>query len=114
MPGYLVTTSATVQCTHGGSVKAVPGAPRVKVAGSPVVTAGDVHLVSGCPFVVQVGAATKAQPCIQTAWIVKATRVKVAGQPVILSTSAGMCKSAEQIPQATPSVMVVQQKVKGI
>jgi hypothetical protein len=114
MPGYLLNADADVKCTHiSGSVKGRPGASRVKVARSAVVTAGDAYLVSGCLFTLP-PPVPKPQPCIQTNWFVTATRVKVEGKFVILSTSAGICTTAEQIPQGPPVVMVVQQRVKGI
>jgi hypothetical protein len=43
--------------------------------------------------------------------VTPATRVLANGKPVMLQTSAGICQSAEQIPQGAPIVSVVQPRV---
>jgi hypothetical protein len=50
---------------------------------------------------------------VRVQWLVPATRVFVNGQPAILQTSAGLCLSAEQIPQGPPVVAVTQPRVIG-
>ena len=59
----------------------------------------DTYPVAGCAFTVPAG---KPQPCVKVQWTQPAPRVKVGGQPVILQASAGLCHSAEQIPQGPP------------
>jgi hypothetical protein len=79
-----------------------------------VATVNDTTTVAGCPFQVPIGTGTKPQPCVKVQWTVPASRVKVNGQFVLLSTSSGICQSAEQIPQGPPSVVSTQTRVKGI
>ena len=97
-------------CPHAGLVTVISTNTRVRVSGQPVATQSDTYAVAGCTFTVP---GPKPQPCVTVRWLQPATRVRVNGQPVILATSSGLCRSAEQIPQGPPSVMVTQTRVKG-
>jgi uncharacterized Zn-binding protein involved in type VI secretion len=110
MPGPLVHLGATIFCPHGGPVNIIPTNTRVLVSGQPVATLGDTYLVAGCAFTIP---GPKPQPCVRVQWLVPATRVFVNGQPAILQTSAGLCLSAEQIPQGPPVVAATQPRVIG-
>jgi hypothetical protein len=101
---------AQAMCPHGGQVSTTPGNARVKVGGQPVATTADTFMIAGCAFMV----GTKPQPCVKVQWLAPATRVLVGGAPPILATSAGLCQSAEQIPQGPPTVTTVQPRVTGI
>jgi uncharacterized Zn-binding protein involved in type VI secretion len=106
--------NATAICPHGGQITVVPGgAPRVLLGGQPAATLGDQYVVTGCPFQVPVPGGTKPQPCVTVQWVVPALRVSVGRQPAILSTSSGICFSAEQIPQGPPNVIATQIRVSG-
>ena len=96
MPGPILHVGATMTCPHGGQVTTVPGSQRVMVSGMPVATMADTYLIAGCAFTIPPG---RPQPCIKVHWTVPAIRVQVAGQPVIIQTSVGLCKCAEQISQ---------------
>jgi hypothetical protein len=113
MSGFLITTAASIICTHGAQVSIVSSNTRVKAGGAFVATVSDTCTVSGCPFQIPVGPGTKPQPCVTVRWIVPAVRVRVGGQPVLLQTSSGLCQSAEQIPQGPPTVVSTQMRVKG-
>lgn len=113
MPGFLVTTAASVICTHGASVSVVSGNARVKAGGAYVAVLSDTGTVSGCPFQVPVGAGTKPQPCTTVRFLVAATRVRIGGQPALLQASSGICQSVEQIPQGPPTVVSTQTRVRG-
>jgi hypothetical protein len=110
MSGYLLHVNATVNCTHGGKASIASTNQRVKVSGMAVATVSDITTVVGCSF----QAGPKPQPCVKVQWTTPATRVKVNGQFVLLSTSSGLCQSAEQIPQGKPMVTTTQIRVKGI
>jgi len=110
MSAFVFHVGATAMCPHAGQVQTVSANSRVLVAGQPVAVLSDNFLISGCPFTVPTG---KPQPCIQVQWLAPATRVRVNGQPVILQNSTGLCKSAEQIPQGPPNVVVTQVRVRG-
>jgi hypothetical protein len=110
MPGSLLHVGAAAICPHAGQISIVSTNTRVLVASQPVATASDTYLVAGCPFTLP---APKPQPCMSVRWLVPALRVRVNGQPAVLQTSAGVCQSAEQIPQGPPSVVAVQPRVQG-
>ena len=110
MPGPLLHVGATAICPHAGSVTAISTNVRVLVSGQPVTTMSDAFTVAGCVFTVP---GPKPQPCIKVQWLVPAARVLVNGQPALLQTSTGLCLSAEQIPQGSPSVLVNQVRVVG-
>jgi hypothetical protein len=86
---------------------------RVTTGGAPVLVATDTFLVTGSPFQVTTGAGITPRPCIRVLWPVPAGRVQVQGTPVLLSWSTGICLSAGQIPQGSPVVVSVQQRVSG-
>lgn len=107
MPGLVMHVGATVNCPHTAPAQTVSSNSRVLVSGAQVATIADQTTVSGCPFVV----GTKPQPCVIVQWSVPAARVMVNGQPALLSTSPGLCKSAEQIPQGLALVTATQARV---
>ena len=114
MSGLLLHVGASVICPHSGPVTIVSSNTRVMVSGQSVATLGDTYTVSGCPFMIPVPpAGSKPQPCVTTQWKVPASRVRVNGQPVILSTSTGICQRAEQLPQGPPNVVAAQVRVTG-
>jgi hypothetical protein len=84
---------------------------RVKVGGNFALLSTDAYTVAGCPFTLP---GPKLQPCVTIQWQAEARRVKVAGGPVLLQTSIGLCKSAEQVVQGTALVTGVQTRVKGV
>ncbi len=110
--GPLLHLGATVTCPHGGQATPVPSNTRVLVGGQPVTVVSDTYTVAGCPFTIP-GSPPKPQPCVTVQWAVPASRVLVGGLPALLQTSAGLCKSAEQIPQGAPIVSATQPRVLG-
>lgn len=112
MGDYLFHVSAVATCPHQtGQISTIVSNPRVKVSSQPVATLQDQYLVAGCTFTVP---GPKPQPCIKVQWLMGALRVKANGNSVVLQTSPGLCKSAEEIPQGPPSVKFTQRRVKGI
>jgi hypothetical protein len=107
MPGPILCIGSTVMCPHGGHMDVVPGSLRVAISGMAVATMADTFPVMGCVFTV----GTKAQPCVTVEWLVPAARVRVMGQPVVTQASVGICRSAELIPQGSPSVLRAQSRV---
>jgi uncharacterized Zn-binding protein involved in type VI secretion len=110
MPGPLFHVGNTTLCAHGAPAQTISSNARVMVNGMPVATIADTTLVTGCPFTLPGG---KPQPCVKVQWLVPAARVMVMGQPALLQISAGLCLSAEQIPQGPPTVAVNQPRVVG-
>lgn len=115
MPGLMLHSNATAQCTHLAPVQITPSQTRVTVMGQPVATAPSQLIVSGCPFQVPIGTGTKPQPCVLVRWSLLSARVTVMGQPVMLQpgpgTGPGICQSIEQIPQGPPTVAALQPRV---
>ena len=88
--GSILHVGATVMCTHGAQANAVPSNTRVLVSNQPVTVVPDTYR-----------------------WLSASLQTKVGGTSVLLQTSIGLCYSAEQIPQGSPSVASVQMRVKG-
>jgi len=116
MPGFLLHVGATVQCLHQAPAITSPTQSQVLVSGQPVATTANLFPVTGCPFCV----GPKPQPCVQVKWTQPATQVLVNGLPVLLQTppgpgpGAGVCLSAEQLPQGVPLVSAIQVSVLGM
>jgi len=108
----ILQSGATVMCPHGGTVQSTPSNTRVKANG-PVLVKTDVSNVSGCPFQIPIGTGTKPSPCITVEWSAEATRVKVNGTGVLLQSSVGLCKNAEQTPQGSAQVVNTQARAGG-
>jgi hypothetical protein len=117
MPGFLLPVNAVMHCSHSAPIATIPTQPRVLVSGQPVATANNRFMVTGCPFTLPT-TPPKPQPCVLVQWTMLSTRILVNGLPVVLQTGigpgAGLCQSAEQIPQGPPTVAATQTRVSGI
>lgn len=106
MPGFLLTTSSVVLCSHGGKAQPTVPNPRVKVMGQPTVLQPAPWVVAGCPFPPPPVA---NGPCVTAQWIIGSIRIKSMGMPFLLQDSQAIC-----IPTGTPvSVVFAQPRVKG-
>jgi hypothetical protein len=118
MAGFLLHVGAAVQCFHKASATVSPGSPKVLVGGQAVASTQSKVTVAGCPFQVPAPSGTKPQPCVSVQWGTVATKVQVDGKPALLGPApgvvAGICQSAEQIPQGAPSITSMQSKVSGM
>ena len=110
MPGYILTTAATVMCTHGGQATLITSNSQVKVDGMPALLESDIHPVAGCPFTVPPG---KPQPCIRIEWSGGATTCKANGTGVLVTSSIGKCISAEGATQGLAIIAVTQMKAQA-
>lgn len=108
MPAVL-QLGCTVQCPHGGMATPVNSNARVRVGGAFALLADDPWVVAGCPLNV----AGAPHPCVLVEWSGEAQRVKVGGRPVLLATSVGLCKAADQAVQGAVLVSGVQTRVQG-
>jgi hypothetical protein len=118
MPGFLLHVNAGVSCFHQAPAVVPPTQPKVLVGGQPVATSDATISVTGCPFQVPAGPTTKPQPCVRIQWGTVATKVLVGGKPALLGpapgTVPGICQSAEQIPQGSPTISAIQTRVTGM
>jgi hypothetical protein len=105
MPAVLTKTSV-VFCAHGGNCTSVVGAPRLRILGQPVVTAGTPWIVAGCPMV---GPNNVPLPCTTVNFVSFSVRVKTNGQPLLLQSSVGIAQ-----PTGAPvRVVTVQPRVQA-
>ena len=115
MPGYPLTASTSMICTHGGTVTVLPSQTAVSVQGGLVGTEGDVLTVVGCLFTLPNG---QPSPCVLVQWQGLSTQVRINGTPVQLQaggpgTGQGQGIAATQNPQGPPTVSVVQLVAQG-
>lgn len=96
-------------CPHSGTIQVIQTSARVQINRQPALRLSDACLVAGCPFVI----AASPHPCVTVKWLAAAQRVRIEGQPAVLSTSFGLCQSADQTPQGPPNVTSSQTRVKG-
>jgi hypothetical protein len=106
----VIQVGASISCPHGGQVKITASNKRVTVQGVALAVFSDSTTVSGCSFQVP---GPKPQPCTIVQWLVPAGRVRAAGTQVLIKSSSGLCKSAEQIPQGSPSVSSTQRRASA-
>jgi hypothetical protein len=93
MPGFVVTSTATVTCTHQG--KAIPTVPasRVSIMGMPAVTVAVPYAIAACPLpTITPG----ALPCATGKFTVAALRVTSMGAPLVIVGSASICAPTAQ------------------
>ncbi len=110
MAAPILQLGVTIQCPHGGMGNVVNTNTRVKVDGAFALLATDTYTITGCPFAI----GTSPHPCVTIQWTAPAQRVLVDGNPVLLQTSIGLCKAADQLVQGTAIVSGVQTVAKGM
>ena len=104
--GYMLDTSATVQCLHAGQAQPVASNPRVKMNGQPIVTQTNSYTVSGCTMPTPPNG---NGPCVSAQWTSAATRVKAGGTPVLTRDSQATC-----VPTGTGlTILNTQMRVKA-
>jgi hypothetical protein len=96
VPGYLVTVTSAVTCTHAGLAKPTVPNPRVKVLMQPTVLITSPYVVAGCPFNVGVSPV----PCVTGQWLTGTTRVLSNKQPLVVQVGQSTCA-----PNGTPMVV---------
>lgn len=111
MPGYILTTSSQVTCTHGGMATLTTSNTKMKVDGAPALLESDVHAVAGCPFTVP---GPKPSPCIKIEWTAGATMCKSNGTKVLIKSSVGKCVSAEGATQGLAIIAQTQMKAQAM
>jgi hypothetical protein len=95
MSGSLLTTAATVMCSHGGQAIATAPNPAVTVMGVPTVLLSAQWAVAGCPLT-----PPPLPPCVTAQFITGTTRVTSNGQPLAISTGVGVT-----VPNGTPLIV---------
>jgi hypothetical protein len=108
MPG-LLTTAAVMTCPHGGTVQGTPSSQKALAGGAPVLTASDLFVIAGCPFVL----GPAPHPCVSVQWVQPAARSTKGGNPTLTMESVGMCVAADQAVQGTVLIASTQQSASG-
>jgi hypothetical protein len=108
MGSRLLTTSATIQCPHGGIATLTTNNQRVGAL-APVLVESDIHVVSACSFM----RGNTKSPCVKIEWSAGAARSSVGGEAPLVTTSLGSCYSAESALQGTAIVVDTQQRVSS-
>lgn len=112
MHGFLLNTTATLQCPHGGQVQIVSANSRVKADGAFAALSTDTFTVSGCPFQIP-GTPPIPSPCVSVRWLVTNLRTKTSSTPNLNQSSVGLCLSAAHVPQGPVTIANTQSKVSG-
>ena len=103
MPDPVLTAASTLRCPHGGVATPVGMNRRVLVGGSPVLTAAEPAIVTGC--------ANAAGPCAIITWADGNSRVLVSGLPVVTQGSTARALTANQVPAGAPTIAATAQRV---
>jgi len=111
VPGFFLTTAATLQCFHGGPITITPSALSLTVAGSPALTSADAATAKI--------ACSAPQPplCTLLQWTNTATAVTENGDRVLLvsgSPTDAQCLSAPNTPVGPPKISGVQGIAEGV
>lgn len=92
MPGYLLHSGATVNCTHSGIATPMQTSTQVTVGGQPIVTRPCTYTVAGCQLPT---ITTGASACATAAWVSAALQVSSNGAAVLLTDSKAMCQPTQ-------------------
>lgn len=110
MPGYILTTSSQIKCTHGGTAMLATADTKVTIDNALALLESDVHPVAGCPFVLP---GPKPSPCVRIEWTAGATMCKIDGTKVLIQSSVGKCISAEGLTQGVALILQTQMKAQA-
>lgn len=88
MANYMLDSTSTLMCLHGGQAQPLGTNPRVKLSGQPIVTQSNSYTVAGCSMP---SPTAGNGPCVSAQWTSAATRVKAAGVPVLTKDSQALC-----------------------
>jgi hypothetical protein len=105
----LITTAAMMTCPHGGTVQGTPSSPRVQAGGTPLLTASDMFVIAGCPFILGL----VPHPCVSVQWVQPAARSTAGGNPTLTMESVGLCVAADQAVQGAVLISSTQQNAWG-
>jgi hypothetical protein len=113
MAGNTLTTLASLQCPHGGTVVIVSSNATVQADGAFIATMADTFTIAGCPF--QIPATPPIpSPCLTVQWTVGDTRVQINGIASLSQSSVGLCLNAQQAPQGPVVISSAQAKVSSL
>jgi hypothetical protein len=101
MPGFLLTTGSTVNCSHGGTATPTTPNARVRADGQPTTQQPMPWVVAGCTLV-----APAPGPDATATWVTGSVRVRSNGMPLLLMDS-----TATALPSANP-LLIVQSQVR--
>jgi hypothetical protein len=109
MAGQLLTRASQIQCVHGAPAVLLTTNAVTKAVRADVLLETDVHLVTGCPFVIGL----KPSPCVRIEWTAGASAATVQGTKVLTRFSVGKCISPEGAVQGVAIIASTQTKVSA-
>jgi hypothetical protein len=107
MSALVLTVASTITCQHSGMAQLTTSNTKLDVAGAKALLESDVHLVTGCPFMV----GQKYSPCVRIEWSAGSQKLTVSGTAALIQTSIGKCYSAEGAVQGVANKVAGQDKV---
>jgi hypothetical protein len=111
MAGHSLTTTASLQCPHGGVVQVLSTNTRARADRAPLTTNSDTFVITGCPYLIP--GTSIPSPCVRVQWLIPDTRVKVNGSQALSRSSTGLCLSAAGAPQGPVIVINTQTRVQS-
>lgn len=108
MPAPILQLGCQIMCPHGGQCMPVTKNSSVTVGGGFALLSDDQFSIVGCTYTLP---GPVVHPCLSISWSQPAEKVKVNGSAVLLQTSTGQCKAADQTTQGMAIVSAVQSKV---
>ena len=101
----LLSVASTLTCPHQGTVDVSQTSnDTVRVGGDLVLLTSDVHSVRGCAFM----QGNKPSPCMTVCWTNGSGEVRGNTAQFVTDAATGTCRSAEQAPQGTVTVVETQ------
>ena len=81
MPGFVLPSTVSMACPHGGQIVIPPPPPKVLANGGSAMTPKDLlqWSIVGC---------TSPAQCVKVAWVNLSARVKLYGQPILVQAPA--------------------------
>ncbi len=106
--GEFLTSTAIIQCPHGGVATVVTTNALVSAGGAFVLRATDIFTIVGCSL----AASGSTPPCTTIEWIVPAIQNSVMSDFVLTTDSVGICLGSAA--PGPPIVTATQANVSGL
>jgi hypothetical protein len=105
----LLTTAASIQCPHQGTVIVTCDNTRVTFDGDFALRDSDTFTIVNCNFATPVG----PHPCLSVTWSSPAENSTVLGDSTLTEASVGYCIAGDGAVQGVVEISGVQGRVAG-
>jgi hypothetical protein len=106
--GQFLTSTALIQCPHGGVATVITTNAQVSAGGAFVLRSTDIFTIVGCSL----AASGTTPPCATIEWIVPALANSVLDDFVLTTDSVGLCLGSPA--PGPPIVTATQESVSGL